>query len=189
MSSNPPSFRTHPMLSDPAAVAAAPNSRWRTAVLRGIAAAHIVAGAFDLLRVAGNFALELQYSGGPLGFTGAQTTYLARFIDGPILMLPREYAAFWPRSEWIVRQAQTTGSFLGIMMAAHLGVATLNVAVGYGLWRRRRWARWLDVSMLSLAGCLVLAHGATLIWLSDRWMSLWNPELLAPLVVAVPILS
>jgi len=75
------------------------------------------------------------------------------------------------------------------MMAAHLGVATLNVAVGYGLWRRRRWARWLDVSMLSLAGCLVLAHGAILIWLSDRWMRLWNPELFAPLVVAVPIVA
>ena len=125
MSSSPPSFRSRPKLSDSAAVAVAPNSRWRTAVLRGIAAAHIVAGAFDLLRVASNFALGLSYSGGPLGFTGAGTTYLARFIDGPILMLPREYAAFWPRSEWIVRQAQTMGSFLGIIMAAHLAVAML----------------------------------------------------------------
>jgi hypothetical protein len=189
MSSSPPSLRSRPESSDSAAVAIAPTSRWRAAVLRGIAAAHIVAGAFDLLRVAGNFALKLPYCGGPLGFTGAATTYLARFIDGPILMLPREYAAFWPRSEWIVRQAQTMGSFLGLMMVAHLAVAMLNVAVGYGLWRRRRWARRLDVSMLSLAGCLVLAHGATLIWLSDRWMRLWNPELFAPLVVAVPILA
>jgi hypothetical protein len=189
MSSSPPSLRSRPELSDSAAVAVAPNSRWRAAVLRGIAAAHIVAGAFDLLRVAGNFAMKLSYSGGPLGFTGARTIYLARFIDGPVLMLPRDYAAFWPRSEWIVRQAQTTGSFLGIMMAAHLAVAMLNAGVGYGLWRRRRWARWQDVAMLSLAGCLALAHGATLIWLSDRWMQLWNPELFAPLVVAVPIVA
>lgn len=189
MSSSPPSLRSRPELSDSAAVAVAPNSRWRAAVLRGIAAAHIVAGAFDLLRMAGNFALNLPYPGGPLGFTGARTIYLARFIDGPILMLPREYAAFSPRSEWIVRQAETMGSFLGIMMAAHFAVAMLNVAVGYGLWRRRRWARWLDVSMLSSAGCLVLAHGATLIWLSDRSMRLWNPELFAPLVVAAPMLA
>jgi hypothetical protein len=144
MSSSPPSLGSRPELSDSAV---APNSRWRAAVLRGIAAAHIVAGAFDLLSVAGNFAMKLSYSGGPLGFTGARTTYLARFIDGPVLMLPRDYAAFWPRSEWIVRQAQTTGSFLGIMMAAHLAVAMLNVGVGYGLWRRRRSARWLDVAI------------------------------------------
>ena len=98
-------------------------------------------------------------------------------------MLPREYAAFWPRSEWIVRQAQTTGSFLGIMMVAHLVMAMLNVAVGYGLWRRRRWARWLDVAMLSLTGCLVLQHDATLIWVSSGSMRLWNLESIVPLVV------
>ena len=81
------------------------------------------------------------------------------------------------------------GSFLGLMIAAHLAMAMLNVAVGYGLWKRRRWARWLDVAVLSLACCLVLVHGAALLWFSSRWMRLWDSKLIPPLVVAAPILA
>ncbi len=189
MFSSPPTLRPEPELSfsDEAAVAA--KSRWRMAVLRGIAAAHVVAGAVELLRVGGNFAMKLPYSGGPLGLTGAKTIFLARFIDVGALSLPRDSEAVWLRSDWMVRHAQTMGTFLGIMMAAHIAVGMLNVAVGYGLWKRRRWARWLDVAILSLACCLVLVHGAALLWFSSRWMNLGDPKLIPLLVVAVPILA
>ncbi len=36
------------------------------------------------------------------------------------------------------------------MMAAHIALGVLNAALGFGLWRRLNWARWLDAVALGL---------------------------------------
>ena len=72
------------------------------------------------------------------------------------------------RTEWIRVRADTTGSFLVAMMAAHIVLGVLNVGLGLGLWRRRSWARWLDVVALGLATLLAVAHLAAWFWVSGH---------------------
>lgn len=43
---------------------APPRFQWRVALLRGLAAAHVVVGVTELSRVAGNFLLQVDYMGG-----------------------------------------------------------------------------------------------------------------------------
>jgi uncharacterized membrane protein (DUF2068 family) len=143
----------------------------------------------ELLKVAGNFLLKLPYTGGPLALPGVMTVEFARFLNNLTLMSPSGANAFQIRSRWVVHQAQSTGSFLIAMMAAHIALAALNAALGYGLWRRRPWARWLDVGVLGLVGFLAIAHGAALLWVGEIWREFGIAAFVLPLVVALPILA
>ncbi len=185
LSSRPPESEVS--LAGPAEVAAGP--RWRIAVLRSIAAAHVVAGILELLKVAGNFLLKLPYTGGPLALPGVVTVEIARFLYGLAVSSSSDPIALGLRSRWIVHQAQSIGSFLGAMMAAHIALGALNAALGYGLWRRRPWARWLDVAVLGLAGFVAVLHGAALIWHEDIWRVIGIMAVVPPLIVAPPILA
>jgi hypothetical protein len=173
--------------ADPAKVAPIP--LWRVAVLRSIAATHVLAGTMELLKVAGNFLLKLPYTGGPLALPGVVTVVLARFLNSLTLMSPSDAPAFQMRSQWIVNQAGSTGSFLVAMMAAHIALGAFNAALGYGLWRRSPWARWLDVAVLGLVGVLAIAHGAALLWVGRIWREFAIAAFVLSVVVALPILA
>jgi hypothetical protein len=161
-------------------------------VLRSIAAVHLLAGALELLKVAGNLALRLPYTAGPLALPGLVSVVVARLLyalsqtsrpDSNVL-------EFWTR--WIQYQAETTGIFLGVMAAVHIALGVLNVALGYGLWRRLNWARWLDVVVLGLTDLFAMTHFAAFLWV--LWVvGQWPPPayfvVVLPLVVPAPILA
>jgi hypothetical protein len=158
MSSSIPSPTHEPNLLSPVPGEGAPSSPLRLAMLRSIAAAHVLAGALEFLKVAGNLLLRLPYTDGTLALPGRATVLLARVLydlsQGQPLASPNWVA----RTEWIRVQADTTGSFLVAMMAAHTVLGMLNVGLGLGLWRRQSWARWLDVVALGLATLFAVAH-------------------------------
>jgi hypothetical protein len=189
MSSSVRPLPPEPEVSRSGLARTAPIPRWRLAVLRGIAAAHALAGTLELLKVAGNFVLKLPYTGGPLALPGFFTVAVARFLYSLTLTWSSDLDAFHLRSHWIDVQAQSTGTFLGAMMAAHIALGALNVALGYGLWRRLNWARWLDVAVLGLAGFLAVAHGAALLWVGGIWRDFVIVASVLPLVVVPPILA
>jgi hypothetical protein len=173
--------------SGPAGVAAP--ARWRVAVLRSIAAAHVAAGVVEVLQVAGNVVLRLPYTAGPLALPGVVTVAVTRFLFGFTLAWPSDRDALDLRSNWIAVQAQSMGSFLGAMMAAHVALGALNVALGYGLWRRRPWARWLDVAVLGASGFVVVAHGVALTWVGGMWRGFGIVGSVLPLIFVLPILA
>ncbi len=51
-------------------------------MLRSVAAAHVLAGTLEFLKVAGNLLLGLPYTGGPLALPGVVTVLLARVLYG-----------------------------------------------------------------------------------------------------------
>jgi hypothetical protein len=173
----------------PASTEIAPSPRWRILVLRSIAAAHFVAGIVEVLKVAGNVVLELPYTAGPLALPGVMTVLLARLVYGLTLSPSADPDAFLRRTNWIAYQAQTTGNFLGAMIAAHLALGALNAALGYGLWRRLSWARWLDAATLGLAGLFAAAHGAAMIWVRGLWRDFGIITTAPALLVAAPIVA
>jgi hypothetical protein len=166
----------------------APSPPWRLKVLRSIAAAHLLVGALEFLKVAGNLALNLPYTGGPLALPGVVTVILARALYALSQGPSPNPEAFQLRTHWIEYQAQTTGNFLGAMMAAHVAVGALNAALGYGLWRRLNWARWLGVVALGLAELLAIAHWAALPWVVGRWPG-YAIVVALLLVVPAPVLA
>jgi hypothetical protein len=167
----------------------APSLRWRVTVLRSIAAAHVLAGILELLKVAGNIALKLPYTGGPLAVPGVVSVIVARVVYAVSQGVSRDPQVFDLRTHWIGDQAQSTGSFLGAMMAAHIALGALNAAVGYGLWRGLNWARWLDVAALGVSGLLVVAHGAGLLWFSGNLPSSELVAVALPPLVAAAIVA
>jgi hypothetical protein len=176
--------------SVPAAVA--PSPPWRRAVLQSIAAAHLLAGMLEFLKVAGNVALSLPYTAGPLAVPGVVSVAVARLLYA-LSQTSRpdsNMLEYWTR--WIAYQAETTGMFLGAMMAAHIALGVLNVALGYGLCRRLNWARWLDVVVLGLTDLFAITHLAGFLWV--LWVvGQWPPPaylvVTLPFVVPAPILA
>lgn len=164
----------------------APGLSWRPTALRGLAAAHVLAGAFEFLRVAGNLALGLPYTGGPLAVPGLVSVVVARLLCALSLNPRPDENVLRLRTGWIQYQAGTTGSFLVAMVAVHLVLGALNVALGYGLWRRLSWARWLDVAVLGSAGLLAIAHFAAALWV--LWI-IGPLPLAAYVVVALPLVA
>jgi uncharacterized membrane protein (DUF2068 family) len=192
MFSSVPSLTPESEVSRSVPARVAPSPSWRLTVLRSIAAAHVLAGALEFLKVAGNLALKLPYTGGPLAVLGLASVVVARLLyalsqnsrpDSTVM-------EFW--TLWIQHQAETTGSFLGAMVAVHIALGVLNVALGYGLWRRLNWARWLDVVVLGLADLFAMTHFAAFLWV--LWVvGQWPPPVylvvILPLVVPAPILA
>lgn len=189
MHSSLPPPSPEPEVSPPCPAEVAPVPRWRVAVLRSIAAAHLVAGILECLKVALNFLWRLPYTGGPLALPGVVTAELSRFLYSLALVSSSDQRTFDFKSRWIIDRAQSTGHFLGIMMAAHIALGALNVALGYGLWLRRRWARWLDVAVLGLAGLMTMAHGAALVRVGGNWREFGIVALVVPLVFALPAVA
>jgi hypothetical protein len=158
-------------------------------VLRSIAAAHLLAGTLEFLKVAGNLALRLPYTGGPLALPGVASVILARAGYALSQGSQLESEALELRTHWIQYQAETTGSFLGAMMAAHVALGALNAALGYGLWRRLNWARWLDIVVLGLAELFAITHFAAFLWVVGQWPPPAYLVVTLPLVVSAPILA
>ncbi len=182
-----PPLSTESEIARPVPADAAPGAHWRLAVLRSIAAAHFLAGIIEVLKVAGNSLLRLPYTGGPLALPGVETVILAQVVYALSQNSSLDPEAFQLRTHWIVYQAQSTGGFLGDMMAAHIALAALNAALGYGLWRRLNWARWLDAAALGLAGLLAVAHGVALLRFVGIGPTFGLVAVALPLVVAVAI--
>jgi uncharacterized membrane protein (DUF2068 family) len=189
MSSSPSSPPIEVEVSGTGSAGVAPPSRWRVAVLRTVAAAHVVAGIVEILQVGGNALLRLPYTAGPLSLPGAVAVVVARFLFCLTKGWPSDLETFHLRSHWIENQAQSLGSFLGAMMAAHVALGALAAALGYGLWRRRPWARWLDIAVLGASGFLVLAHVAALFGVRGMWREFAVVAWVSPLVVVLPILA
>lgn len=53
-----------------------PYSAWRVAILRVLAAAHVVVGLAELARIASNLLLQESYIGGPMALVGASPSIL-----------------------------------------------------------------------------------------------------------------
>src|SRR5690349_1325190 len=128
MSPSRPSPTAESAVSDPGLAGVAPPPRGRVAVLRTIAAAHLVAGIVEVLQVGGNALLQLPYTGGPLALPGFVTVVVARWLFSLTLRWPSDRDAFEFGSRWIEHQAQSLGSFLGAMMAAHVALGALVAA-------------------------------------------------------------
>ena len=96
-----------------------PISPLRLAMLRSLAAAHIIAGTLEFLKVAGNLLLRLPYTGGTLALPGVVTLEMARVLYDLSQGHPPASPNWESRTYWIRCQADTTGSFLHAMMAAH----------------------------------------------------------------------
>jgi hypothetical protein len=120
------------------------------------------------LKVAGNLLLRLPYTDGTLALPGRVTVWLARVLYDLSQGHPLASPNWGARTYWIRVQADTTGSFLVVMMAAHTVLGAFNVGLGLGLWRRQSWARWLDVVALGLATLLTVAHLAAWSWVSGH---------------------
>jgi hypothetical protein len=167
-----------------------PIPRWRLKVLRSIAAAHLLAGTLEFLKVAGNLALSLPYTAGPLALPGVASVVVARLLYALSQSSHPDLNVLVPSTHWIQYQAESTGLFLGAMMAAHSVLVMLNLALGYGLWRKLNWARWLGVVVLGLAELFAIAHVAAFLWLL-RVVGEWPPPgfLVAMLVVALLLVA
>ena len=81
MSSSIPSPTHEPNLLRPVSGEGAPSSPLRLALLRSIAAAHVLAGALEFLKVPGNLLVRLPYAYGTLALPGRVTVWLARAPD------------------------------------------------------------------------------------------------------------
>ena len=160
---------------------------WRIAVVRHIAAAHVLAGVVEFLRVGGNLALQLPYAGGPLGIVGFFTVTAAQFINSLFLVSPSDPRSFLLRSQWIARSAGRNHDFLVAMVAAHMSLGVLNLAVSHGLWHRRRWGRRLELVVIGLAGIAAMAHGLAFFLVGGGWTWFGCVPILVSLLVAVPI--
>lgn len=169
--------------------AAPPFFEWRLMFLRVLAAAHVVVGVVELSRVAGNLLLQVGYMGGPLGLLSALTIHLARFLNSLLLVSPADSTRFWGKSEWLVHSAGTSHDFFAAMVAAHVALGMLNLALGQGLWRRCPWARLLEIALVSLAGVVAAANGVSLVWVGGQWRGFGEFVLLLPIFVSVPIVS
>ncbi len=189
MSSSRPSLHREREVVAPGFADVAPVPRWRIPVLQSIAVAHILAGALEILKVGLNALWKIPYTGGPLALPGLVTVEVARFLNSFTQVSPTNRDVFWFKSQWIVFKAQSTGSFLGLMMGVHLAAGVTYMAVGYGLSKRHQAARWLDVAMVGLAGSLAIAHGLALLWVGDRWTMFGVESLALAILVAVPILA
>jgi hypothetical protein len=190
MSSSPPSLDRERQVNAPGAADLAPIPRWRIAVLQSIAVAHILAGAGELLKVEVNTLWKDYYTGGPLGSPGRVTVEVAGFLSSFSQVSPEKHELFWSKPQWLVFKGPlSTGNFLGLMMRVHLAAGLIHMSVGYGLWKRRQAARWLDVAMVGLAGSLAIAHGIALVQVGGNWMMFGIAALTLAIFVAVPILA
>lgn len=124
-----------------------------------------------------------------MGLLGVLTIHLARFLNSLLRVSPADPIAFWGKSEWIVQNAGTSHDFFAAMVAAHVALGTINLALGQWLWRRRRWARPLEIALVGLAGFVAATHGIALLWVGGQWKMLGVVVLLLPILVVVPILS
>jgi hypothetical protein len=184
--------RSHP--EDPsAAVPPAPTGdRRRLTLVRMVAAAHLVAGVVMALSVVGNLALRLNYTGGPMGYYGAESVGLAGCFHEMTHLRVWDASAFWAQfytySGWLTIHAQTSPTFFGLMTAVHLGLAGLCAGIGFGLWRLLPWARTADRVMVGVSAALATTHGVVLLASGFGYVR-WGLEILAMTAVVVgPIL-
>ena len=137
----------------------------------------------------GNLALGLPYTGGPLGIVGFITVTAAQFINSLFVVSTSDPMSLSLRSQWIARSAGWNHDLLVAMMAAHLSLGVLNLALGHGLWHRRAWGRWLELAVIGLAGIAAMAHGLAFFLVGGRWTWFgWMP-ILVSLLVAAPIVG
>jgi hypothetical protein len=181
MPSRAPSSTHDPELLRSESEKGVPISPLRLAMLRSLAAAHIIAGTLEFLKVAGNLLLRLPDTGGTLALPGVVTLEMARVLYDLSQGRPPASPNWESRTYWIRCQADTTGSFLHAMMAAHTVLVALNVILGLGLWRRQSWARWLDVTVLGPAALLNVAHHAAWFRVSGDWT-------ISEIIVEAPLL-
>ena len=185
--------RSHP--EDPgAAVPPAPTGdRRRLTLVRMVAAAHLVAGAVLALSVAGNLALGLSYTGGPIGFHGgSESVGLASRLHYMTHLRVWDVSRFWAQfngyTVWVTRHAQTSLAFFGLMAGVHLGLAGLCAGIGYGLWRRLPWAQTADRVLVGVSAASATAHGVVLLASGSGYLAKGLEILAMTAVVAGPIL-
>ncbi len=166
---------------------AASYSPLRIAALRVLAAAHVIVGLAELSRVAGNLLLQESYMGGLMGLFGALTIQFVQLFNSLLLVSPADLNAFWLKSAWIVRTADSSHPFFVAMMAAHFALGMFNLVLGQGLWRRRPWARQIEIILVGLAGSVAAAHGIALLWVVRLWSDLGVLALVTSIPVVVPI--
>ena len=104
-----------------------------------------------------------------MGLLGVLTLQVARFLNSLAVVSLADPIAFRGRSQWIMRTAQVSQDFFVAMVAAHIALGLLNIALGQGLWRRRPWARRLEIPLVGLAGVVAAAHGVLLVWAGGEW--------------------
>jgi len=157
-----------------------------------VAAAHLVAGAVIALSVAGNVALQLNYTGGPMGSHGSESVGLAGCFHNMahlrVWTAAQFGAQFGTYSLWLTRHAQTSHAFFGLMAYAHLGLAGLCGGIGYALWRRLRWARTADLVLVGASAALATTHAVVLLASGFGYAALGIEILAITPLVAGPIL-
>jgi hypothetical protein len=156
------------------------------------ATAHIITGVFMGLSIAGNMALQLNYTGGPMGYFGSQSVGLAGGLYHVTYLRTWKASEFWSRfgsySLAVTRKAQTSLEFFALMMVVYLVLAGLLVAIGYGLRRRLPWARIAALIVLGLSTAAATAHGIVLVASGFAHASGGLEILIVTAVVAGPML-
>ncbi len=139
----------------------------RLALIRMLAATHLLSATLLALSVAGNLALGLNYTGGPMGYFGAQSVGLAGFLNNAAHLGAWDATQFWAKynnySFRLYRHAQASPTFFGSMASVHFAFAGLCAGIGYGLWRRRAWARMADLALVGTSAASATAHGVILV--------------------------
>ena len=118
---------------------------------------------------------------------GSLTIHFAQLLNSLLRVSPADPSVYWIKSRWIVQRAGSSHVFLVAMMAAHFLLGMFNLVLGQGLWRRRSWARQVELGVISLAGLLAAAHGVASLWVGRPWSDLGAFALLTclPLVVTI----
>jgi hypothetical protein len=165
----------------------------RLALVRMVSAAHLIAGTLIALSVAGNLALGLNYTGGPMGYFGSESVGLAAFLNNTAHLRTWDASQFWALynnySFRLYRHAQVSPVFFGSMSVAHLALAGLCAGIGYGLWRRLAWARIADLVMVGVCAASATAHGVALLASGFGYAPQGLQILAITAVVAGPILA
>lgn len=139
----------------------------RPALIRMVAATHLLAAALIAMSVVGNMILQINYMGGPIGFLGARGVGLAGELNTMAHLTAWDAEQFSIRngaySMRMTRHAQTSPMFFRSIAGVHLGLAGILAGIGYGLWRRRRWARAAALALMMAAAGIATTHGIILI--------------------------
>ncbi len=177
-----------------AAIAPSPKgpSARRTLVAM-VAAVHLVAGGMIAASVGMNLALDIGVTGGPMGFYGAESIWLASILRTMSRLHAWDALEFRQRCGgyacFFSRHAQTSPEFHGLIAGVYLGLGGLCGAIGYGLLRRLRWALTAGRILMGGAAGLAAIHGVLLL-ASRSSLDAEGAEVLAvTAAVAGPILA
>jgi hypothetical protein len=102
-----------------------------------------------------------------MGYYGSESVALAGCLHNLAHLRVWNATEFWAQfnsySVPVSRKAQTSPAFNSLMAGVHLGLAGLCIWIGYGLWRRRPWARTADRVMVGVSAASATTHGAVLL--------------------------